>query len=218
MIAEGGALPRPLDMSTHRHFRHRLVTALASAALVLTGTGATVLGHEGDARLILEPDRVSPGGVLTIRIEDLPPERPVELSIVGSSGSVPLSSVVVDPDGHATVYVDIPIDLPVGTYAVTARADGVDVAPAHVLVHGQPIQAAGEPGAKDEDDMLLIPLPSGWQQSVSGPIVTARPLTETLPAGSATQPSIAGIPVAIAVAVALGSVVLVLGLRPRPRV
>ena len=47
-----------------------------------------------------------------------------------------------------------------------------------------PVTQGGEPGEKDEDDMVLIPLPSGWQQSLSGPIVTARPLTETLPAGS----------------------------------
>ncbi len=188
------------------------------ALLLLGVAGSSIgLGHEGGPRLILEPERVRPGGVLTIRVEDLPPERPVDLSIAGSAGSVPLASVVVDPEGHATVFVEVPIDLPIGSYMVNADAEDVVVAGASVTVEGAPVAGGGEPGEKDEDDMLLIPLPSGWQQSLSGPIVTARPLTETLPAGSGSRPAIEGVVAAIAVALVLGSVAFVMtsGLRRR---
>ena len=175
------------------------------------------MGHEGGPRLILEPERVRPGGVLTIRVEDLPPERPVDLSIAGSAGSVPLASVVVDPEGHATVFVEVPLDLPVGTYTVNAEAEDVDVTAASVTVEGTPVAGGGESGEKDEDDMLLVPLPSGWQQSLSGPIVTARPLTETLPAGSGSRMAIEGVVAAIAAVLVLGSIAFVLTSRLRQR-
>jgi len=188
------------------------------ALLLFAVAGWSVgLGHEGGPRLILEPERVNPGGVLTIRVEDLPPERPVDLSIAGSAGSVPLASVVVDPEGHATVFVEVPIDLPIGSYMVNADAEDVVVAGASVTVEGAPVAEGGEPGEKDEDDMLLIPLPSGWQQSLSGPIITARPLTETLPAGSGSRLAIEGVVAAIAVALVLGSIAFVMTSRLRRR-
>lgn len=188
------------------------------ALILLAVAGSSIgLGHEGGPRLILEPGRVRPGGVLTIRVEDLPPERPVDLSIAGSAGSVPLASVVVDPEGHATVFVEVPVDLPLGAYMVNAEADDVAVAGASVTVEGAPVAAAGEPGEKDEDDMLLIALPSGWQQSLSGPIITARPLTETLPAGSGSRLAIEGVVAAIAAVVGLGSIAFVMTTRLRRR-
>jgi hypothetical protein len=192
---------------------------LTAALLLLTVAGSSIgLGHEGGPRLILEPERVRPGGVLTIRLEDLPPERLVDLAITGSAGSVPLASVPVDPEGHATVFVEVPADLPLGTYTVNATAESVDVAGASVTVEGAPIAAGGEPGQKDEDDMLLVPLPSGWQQSLSGPIVTARPLTETLPAGSGSRLAIEGVVAVIAAVLVLGSIGFVLTSRLRRRV
>ena len=65
--------------------------------------------------------------------------------------------------------------------------------------------------------MLLVPLPSGWQQSLSGPIVTARPLTETLPAGSGSRMAIEGVVAAIAAVLVLGSIAFVLTSRLRQR-
>ena len=211
LVSKGGPGARPSIVRP-------VLAASAGAMLLLAVAGSSVgLGHEGGPRLILEPERVRPGGVLTIRVEDLPPERPIDLSIAGSAGSVALASVVVDPEGHATVFVEVPVDLPVGLYSVNAEAEDVDVASASVLVEGAPVAEGGEPGEKDEDDMLLIPLPSGWQQSLSGPIVTARPLTETSPAGSGSRLAIEGVVAVIAVALVLGSVAFVLTTRLRRR-
>ncbi len=209
--AKGGLRARPSIV------RRTLGGLVSIPVLLFTVGGSIAFAHEGGPRLILEPDRVRPGGVLTIRVEDLPPERPVELSIAGSSGSVALASVVVNPEGHATVFVEVPADLPVGGYTVNAKAEDVDVAGASVTVEGAPVVEGGEPGEKDEDDMLLIPLPSGWQQSLSGPIVTARPLTETLPIGSGQPPAVEGIVAAIAIALVLGSAALVVGTRLRAK-
>jgi hypothetical protein len=176
-----------------------------------------VVGHEGGPRLILEPDRVHPGGVLTVRLEDLPPEGSVEPSIAGAAGSVPLASVVVDAEGHATVFVEIPVDLPAGAYTVNAAAERTVVSGVRVTVEGPPQVEGGEPGEKDEDDLLLVALPSGWQQSLSGPIVTAKPLTETLPAGSGYRGAIQWFIAVLALAVGLGSVALVAFMRRRRR-
>jgi hypothetical protein len=217
VIREGGAVPRPPSLPALRPVGRWLAWAFAAATFAIATAASPVLGHEGGPRLVLEPDRVSPRGVLTIRLEDLPPEGRVELSIAGATGSVPLASIVVDPEGHATVYVEVPVGLPVGSYTVNATAGDVAVAGVSVTVEGAPVGLSGEPGEKAEEDLLLVALPSGWQQSLSGPIVTARPLTETLPAGSGTRLATEGIIVAIAVAVGLGSVALVLGTRLRRR-
>jgi hypothetical protein len=189
-----------------------IATALAAHAVA-----PGVLGHEGVPRLILEPARVNPGGVLTVRVEDLPPEAMVSLSMGGDRGSVDLATVAVDPEGHATVFVEVPADIERGLYTVTGEADGVVVSGVEVVVEGPVIGVVGEPGEKDEDDGLLVELPPGWQQSLSGPIVTARPLTETLPAGSAGRGSVDNFIVAIAIGVSLASVVLIVASRLRQR-
>ena len=211
LLSKGGPRARPSIVRP-------ALAGPAMALLLLAIAGSSVgLGHEGGPRLILEPERVRPGGVLTIRLEDLPPERKVDLSITGSAGSVPLASVSVDPEGHATVFVEVPADLPLGSYTVNADAESVEVVGVSVTVEGMPVTQGGEPGEKDEDDMLLIPLPSGWQQSLSGPIVTARPLTETLPAGSGSRLAVEGIVAVVAAAMVLGSIGFVLASRLRRR-
>ena len=88
---------------------------------------ASVAAHEGVPRLIPEPEQVNPGGVLTVRVEDLSPEGTVELTLAGASGSVPLATVPIDAEGHALVFLEVPGDLPRGTYSLEADAFGIDV-------------------------------------------------------------------------------------------
>jgi hypothetical protein len=204
-------MPRPPSLSA----RIRSAVVLAGLAALFGALNASpAFAHEGSPRLVVEPDRVNPGGVLTIRLEDLPPERTVDVMIAAGSSSTPLASVETDPEGHGTFFVELPADLAAGGYLIRAHADGVAVQDVAVTVEGAPIVAGGGVG-HDEGD-LLVALPSGWQRSLSGPIVTARPLTETLPAGLAVASGADG---AIAASLLLGgfAVVAVLGLQLRRR-
>jgi hypothetical protein len=180
---EGGRRPRPPRLS--------VAQALAVGSLLCLATVAwagTALAHGGTARVLVSPDRVSPGGVVDVNGEDLGSDSTVSLSIINSVGAeLELIRVDADPEGHIRAALAIPVDLPAGNYRVAAVVDGQSAASAALVVEGSPIGPGGEPGAKDEDDLLLIALPSDWQRSLSGPIVTARPLTETRPAGSASR-------------------------------
>ena len=200
-----------MGLARHAAATIPLMAAVATAAL-LAVFAIPAFAHEGGARIVIEQGHVNPGGVLTIRLEDLPPERTVEVSIAGSSGSISLASVRADPEGHATLHVDVPADLAPGSYAVGAVADGVSVADVPVTIEGPPVTAVDRPVGHDEDD-LLIALPSGWQRSLSGPIVTARPLTQTLPAGSALSSGADGTIAAAALLLGALAVIAMLGLR-----
>lgn len=199
--------------------RPSLVRALGLgpvAALLLGLSGA--LAHEGAPRVLVSPDRVSPGGVVDIRGEDLGQDADLRLLLVGGAGEVELARTSADGEGHVVASLVVPTDLPNGTYRLRAepQANGI-AAPldAILIVEGAPIGAGGEPGPKDEDDLLLIALPSDWQRSLSGPIVTAVPLTETLPAGSATRPSVDAVTIAVVTGLALAAIALIVASRLR---
>lgn len=118
-------MPRPPSLPNR--IRSTAVLAGLAAALLTMLTAFPAPAHEGAPRLAVEPDRVNPGGVLTIRLEDLPPERTVDVSIAGDSSSIPLACVETDPEGHGTFFVELPADLAAGTYTIRAHADGVTV-------------------------------------------------------------------------------------------
>jgi hypothetical protein len=171
--------------------------------------------HEGVPRLIPEPDEVNPGGVLTVRVEDLTPEGTIELTLANEAGSVSLATVAIDPEGHAIVFLEVPVDMPRGEYLLDATAVGVDVPPVAVLVSGPAVVEGGEPGAMEEGDGLLVALPPDWQQSLSGPIVTARPLTETLPAGSGARQTVESLVAILAVLIGVTAIAYVVLSRTR---
>jgi hypothetical protein len=187
-----------------------MLIALVSAAMASPGQATA---HDGITRLLTSPDHVNPGGTVDVRGEDLPADSAVTLSLADDDGRrLELGIGEADGEGHLLATLVIPSDLPAGSYLLEATVDGIEPLSATVVVQGAPIDADGEPGPKDEDDSLLIALPSDWQRSLSGPVVTARPLTETLPAGSAgrvgTPWAMAVLVIGIAVmgAVALGAV------------
>ena len=212
----GGALrPRP---SAVRSLARQAAFALL-AGLVLSWPAHSVLAHEGSARVLLTPDRLPPGGVVEVRGEDLGADTGISLRLAGPAGQVELGSTATDGEGHFIVAIALPAALPPATYRVQAvEADGDRPLDAILIVEGAAIVDGGQPGEKDEDDPLLIALPSGWQQSLSGPIVTARPLTETLPAGSASRGAVELGLLLVAGAALLGALGLVASARlRRPR-
>ena len=120
------------------------------------------------------PNRASvpPGGGVGVRA-DLLTSGPVRLTLAGTDGSQRDVGVVEETeDGHFEVFIGIPVDLPAGHWTLLAQADGAILASASVEVAGTPVDTeVGGQGPRDEDDPLLVALPSGWQASRSNPPV-----------------------------------------------
>ena len=139
--------------------------AAVAAALLLS---ATVLAHGGETFFIAEPSLVAPGGAVGVRA-DLLTSGPVRLSLAGTDGTRLEAGVIEQTeDGHFEVFLEIPTDLPAGHWTLLAEADGVAIASTTIEVAGAPVgEEVGGQGPRDEDDPLLVPLPSGWRASRS---------------------------------------------------
>jgi hypothetical protein len=186
-------------------------------SFVLTGPA---LAHGGGPRLLVSPDPVNPGGVVELRGEDLGADASLVLYLVGSSGEVSLGPSTADGEGHFVLFVQIPAEMPVGMYAVHAREGEATGAKAPLAIAGAPIVDGGEP-IRDESEPLLVALPAGWQQSLSGPSTTARPVTGPAPLG-APPADAAGteallVPMVLLVGALVVGAVAVAGLRRRGR-
>ena len=182
-------------------------SAVATAAALLFS--GSVVAHSGDAFLVVEPTLVVPGGGLSVRA-DLLTSGPVRLSLAGVDGSVRELGVVEETEeGHFEVLLQVPVDLPAGQWTLRAYADGTEVASTILEVAGTPVGSEGDgEGGRDEEDPLLVPLPSGWQASRSGPPVATQ-------AGPASRPD----PVDTGPLIALGGAALALAaliVRTRP--
>lgn len=192
----------------------RLVRAIASSAAAVAAAlllCATVFAHGGETFFIAEPSLVPPGGGVGVRA-DLPTSGPVRLSLAGTDGTRHSVGVVEQTDnGHFEVFIQVPADLPTGQWMLFAEADGRDIASATIDVVGTPIgDEAGGQGLRDEDDQLLVALPSGWRASQANAPDVTRPAGVS-PAGE--QPDLVPF-------VSLGAAVVALALlvaRTRPR-
>ena len=192
-----------------RLLRATTSSAAASAAALLLS--ATILAHGGETFFIAEPSLVAPGEAVGIRA-DLLTSGPVYLSLVGTDGTRIEAGVVEQTeDGHLEVFLQIPTDLPTGHWTLLAEADGVAIASTTIEVAGAPVgEEVGGQGPRDEDDPLLVPLPSGWRAVRSDP-------------PAATQPTVAGssggevdlVPFLSLAAAVIALAVLVTRTRPR---
>ncbi len=179
-----GRLPRTARPSRPRHDRVRIGSirtitrsAVATAAALLFS--GSVLAHGGETFFAAEPALVAPGGGVAVRA-DLLTSGPVRLSLAGMDGSVVELGIVEETvEGHFEVLLQIPVDLPTGQWTLRALADGAEIASTTLQVAGTPLggEEEGE-GGRDEEDPLLVPLPSGWQASRSGPPVGTSVATE----------------------------------------
>jgi hypothetical protein len=183
-------------------------SAVATAAALLFA--GSVLAHSGETFLVAEPATVAPGAGVAVRA-DLPTSGPVRLSLAGTDGSVREVGVVEQTDeGHFEILFQIPVDLPPGQWTLLAQADGAALASTTLQVAETPVgDGEGGQGGRDEDDPLLVALPSGWQASRSGP-------------PAATSAAAGGTPEAVDIVpfVALGAAILALVAlfgRARPR-
>jgi hypothetical protein len=82
------------------------------------------------------------------------------------------------------VFFEVPSDISTGHWTLLAEADDTVYGSTTIEVTGAAIgEEGGGQGPRDEDDPLLVPLPSGWQASRSSPPGTTSPpaaLTNTV--------------------------------------
>jgi hypothetical protein len=190
-----------------RSVRTTISSAAAVAAALLFC--ATVLAHGGETFMIAEPTLVQPGGGVGVRA-DLPTSGPVRLLLAGIDGTRREVGVVEQTDqGHFEVFIQVPADLPTGQWLLLAEADGRAIASTTIDVAGTPLgEEGGGQGLRDEDDPLLVALPSGWR--ASRPPEATRPGIDN-PTGE--QPDLVPFVSLAAAVIALGLLVA----RTRPR-
>ena len=148
-------------------FRHVLAIAVLASASGLLPTLAAA--HGGSARILVEPPRVNPGGTVVVEGDDLSADDLISLVISNDGRRVEIGTVSSDGQGHLTQAFVVPADLASGSYELEAVGSAGDVVAAPLVVSGEPTPSeAAEPG-RDDDDPLLVPLPSGWHNSLSSP-------------------------------------------------
>lgn len=129
-----------------------------------------------------EPALVLPGDAIAITA-DLLTSGPVRISLARSDGSRREVGVIEETtEGHFQVVVEIPGDIAPGIWTVLAEADGTAYGSTTIEI-GDDVAApdGGGQGPRDEDDALLVPLPSGWERarpSAAG-VVSPSARTET---------------------------------------
>lgn len=141
---------------------------------------ATAFAHGGETFFIAEPSVVAPGGAVGVRA-DLLTSGPVRLSLAGTDGTRVEAGVIEQTeDGHFEVFLEIPSDLPTGHWTLLAEADGIAIASTTIDVAGAPVnEEVGGQGPRDEDDPLIVALPSGWVTSRSTPAAVAPAIAAT---------------------------------------
>jgi hypothetical protein len=160
---------------TRRRTRHARVLRLSALAAVLAlalAPGA-VAAHGGAARLIVEPVRLNPGGVVTIRGDDLGAEAEFAVFLTGPPGRIDLAPVVTDGEGHFELVVRVPADAPAGAYdveAVDPTGWGLSMA---LTLEGTPItEEDGAPPGQDEGLPALAPSAAS---SAGAPAIGGQP-------------------------------------------
>jgi hypothetical protein len=128
-----------------------------------------VAAHDGFTGIILEPDRVSPGGVIAVRGDNISTDEELRVLLVVDGTRTRLATVVTDGVGHFAVGVDIPTDLPVGAYAIEAVGLSGVYMTAPLFVEGTPI-FDGQDGAPPGRDEGLPALPPARGQSAPVPV------------------------------------------------
>lgn len=157
------------------------MAGLAGGLLLAMVVVTTTLAHGGDGRVDLGSATVVAGGSVEVRLVSMAPGDELRVELIGSGQAVATvspESLVADADGDAVGAFNLPADLAPGQYVVRAIAsDG------HAVETPLTVQAAvadgGVPGGREEDDPLLVALPSGWQRSLSAAPAAGSGLAST---------------------------------------
>jgi len=163
----------------------RLLAAAAILAFLLAALPGAASAHEGVARLILEPERVNPGGVVTIRGEDLRADDTMTIALLGETGRTELTTVTSDGEGHFTVTIEVSPEAPSGNYAIEAAGQVVLTVP--LAVEGAPVSNGdGAPPGQDEGLPAVIPSFAA--------LASQRPIAIVQPQAAVTEESVDVVP------------------------
>jgi hypothetical protein len=149
----------------------RLLAAAAILAFLLAALPGAASAHEGVARLILEPERVNPGGVVTIRGEDLRADDQMTITLIASEGRTDLTTVTSDGEGHFTVTIQVSPEAAPGVYAIEAAGQVLLSVP--LFVEGAPV-SNGDGAPPGQDEGLPAVIPSFAAVASQAPLATVR--------------------------------------------
>jgi len=158
----------------------RLLLSAVLLALVSFGLPADAASHDGVVGIFVEPDVVSPGGVVVVRGDGVSTDDPVQVDLIAGGTRVALGTSVTDGEGHFTIGATVPTELAVGTYTIeVTSASGVRMTD-FVQVEGAPIfdPQNGAPPGRDEG---LPARPAAINQTSPGAAGTAGQPSEPAP-------------------------------------
>lgn len=138
--------------------------------------------HGDEPRIEISAERLNPGSVLDLRGVDFEFEEEVVLLLVGPQVEVPLGTVLADAEGIFLLTITLPPDLTEGTYVIRATTDDHVVESPQITVWGTADLGGGEDGPVDEEDGLLMPIPT-HAPNIPTPLLSSASSVET-----ATQP------------------------------
>jgi hypothetical protein len=130
------------------------------------------LAHGSEPRLEINVERINPGGVVDVRGVDFEPEELATLALTGPSSEISLGEVTADTEGIFLQIIALPSDLPEGIYMFRAVTDDHEISSPELMVAGAPILNEEGEGQREEEDLLLAPMPTTSTQQqipVSGP-------------------------------------------------
>jgi len=173
--------------------------AFGGAVLCLWFSAAIVSAHGGVPTLQLGAERVNPGGTIEL-LGDMTSEGTFELSLIAGTTVRSLGSAASDYEGHFQVFVNVPVDIPTGSYTVHARSD-LERASAPLVVAGPPI--TDDEGQLPGQDEIFAPVPTLPAEAAVASGGASDPLATAGSTGPSVDLAIALVAVTTAVAGAL---------------
>jgi hypothetical protein len=146
-----------------------------------------VFAHGDEPRLEISLERVNPGGVIDVRGVDFEFEEVVTLELVGSETVLPIGVTVADVEGVFVQIVSLPVDLSAGMYQFRATTDDHAIMSPTFEVWGVATAGEGGEGERDEDDGLLVPMPTFAPDASITPVAVVQ-ASETPEAPVSTSP------------------------------
>jgi hypothetical protein len=184
---QGVTSRRTVDRGWFHGRRAALALACIAAGIDPALGVDAVSAHGGVATFQLGAERINPGGTIEVS-GDMTTDDPVVLTLVADADGAarPITTLTALDEGHFRAFVDLPGDVPGGSYTVTA-SNGLDFASVPLVIAGGPV-ADGEQGQRPGQDEAFagaLPSPGGAPGTVS--LGAPQPLRTPANAGQAAD-------------------------------